>query len=179
MREATDRHLLRLRKDDLIELYNAAGLDDSPEDLTKQGLVDAIIAARDDGDDEEEEASLPPSSPRDRDGASTVYSSDNDEEDEDEDGHFAGGEETDMNPLPSPRMAGTALRRRVTYHNMSRSASRPEPKGRTMSMGLLEPPSPTPYRKAARQVESPTVFPRTRYVSCLVLRLTHADSTIQ
>ena len=169
MYEATERRLLRLRKDKLIELYNATGLDDSADDLTKQGLVGAIIAARDDGDGEE--ASLPPSSPRDRDGASSIYSSDNDEESED--GNVAGGEETDMNQVTSPRLAATALRRRVTYHNVSRSASRPQPKGRTMSMGLLEPPSPTPYRKAARQVESPTVFPRTRYVFCLVPPLYH------
>ena len=171
MYEATERHLLRLRKDELIELYNATGLDDSADDLTKQGLVGAIIAARDDGDGDGEEASLPPSSPRDRDGASSIYSSDNDEESED--GNVAGGEETDMNQVTSPRLAATALRRRVTYHNVSRSTSRPQPKGRTMSMGLLEPPSPTPYRKAARQVESPTVFPRTRYVFCLVPPLYH------
>ena len=74
--------MLRLRKDELVRLYTAAGLPDDAELLTKNEIVDCIIAARDDV------AELPPSSPGVADSASSDYSSDG--------GNVAGGEETDF-----------------------------------------------------------------------------------
>lgn len=80
--EAEPRRLLRLRKDELVRLYSAAGLPDDAELLTKNEIVDCIAAARDDI------AELPPSSPGVGDSASSDYSSDG--------GNVAGGEETDF-----------------------------------------------------------------------------------
>lgn len=113
--------LNRLRKPDLIRLYNVAGLPDDPELLTKSEITDAIVAARDDV------ASLPPSSPPGKgDGASSDYSSD--------DGNVAGDEETDVGSQLTQSGPGT-LRRRVT-HDWGKTIGRPL-KGRSLSMGHL------------------------------------------
>ncbi|KIY73225.1 hypothetical protein CYLTODRAFT_417196 [Cylindrobasidium torrendii FP15055 ss-10] len=66
---APQHRLLRLRKDNLIRLYNLGDLPDDPEHLTKTDIVTAIIEARD------EHISVPPSSPP---GGSSDYSSDDD-----------------------------------------------------------------------------------------------------
>jgi hypothetical protein len=115
--------------------------------------VDAIIATRDD----EEVASLPPSSPRDRDGNSSEYSSD--------DGNVAGGEETDINHRYF--MESNGLRRRVTVHDVGRLPSRPV-KGRTFSVGQLDPSSPTPCRKTTTGTVSLSTSPKARCVSSLL-----------
>ena len=138
-----------------------AGLLDDAESLTKQEIVDAIVAARDD----DEEASLPPSSPRDRDGGSSEYSSD--------DGNVAGGEETDAGHRDVVEPNG--LRRRVTVHDVGRLAARPT-KGRTFSLGDLE-HSPTPYRKSSRENDSSTSFPKTKYVHFLCCAAMHRADT--
>ncbi|KAI0053849.1 hypothetical protein FA95DRAFT_1480179 [Auriscalpium vulgare] len=116
--EAAPRELLRLRKSHLLELYHAAGLSDDIDALTKQDIVDCIVAARD------ELAELPPSSPPGRDGNSSDYSTD--------DGNVAGGEETDFGNRRRP--GPSALRRRVTVHELGRSPNRPL-KGRSLSLG--------------------------------------------
>lgn len=105
--EALPRQLLRLRKDELIQLYQSAGLTEDAELLTKHEIVDAIVAARD------EVAPLPPSSPPGHmDSGSSDYSSDG--------GNFAGGEETDIG-----YRLRNGLRRRATVHDMSQTSSRP------------------------------------------------------
>ncbi|THH29084.1 hypothetical protein EUX98_g5106 [Antrodiella citrinella] len=81
--EAAPRELLRQRKDQLVRLYQLAGLTEDAELLTKHEIVDSIVAARD------ELAPLPPSSPPGAmDSGSSDYSSDG--------GNVAGGEETDF-----------------------------------------------------------------------------------
>ncbi|KAG6331259.1 hypothetical protein ID866_7829 [Astraeus odoratus] len=118
--EAPPRKLLRLRKDQLVQLYNAAGLADDPESFTKPELVEAIVAARDDI------ASLPPSSPPGRpDSISSDYSSD--------DGNIAGDEETDIGAKYS---APFGLRRRATVNGVGNMGSRAL-KTRSLSMGQL------------------------------------------
>lgn len=118
---APPNQLNRLRKPDLIRLYNVAGLLDDPELLTKSEITDAIVAARDDV------ASLPPSSPPGKgDGASSDYSSD--------EGNVAGDEETDVGCQLTQSGPGT-LRRRVT-HDWGKTNARPI-KGRSLSMGHL------------------------------------------
>jgi mitogen-activated protein kinase kinase kinase 13 len=109
---------LRLRKDELVELYAAAGLTDDAEVLTKQDIVEAIVAARD------EIAELPPSSPPGRDGGdSSEYSSD--------DGNVAGDEEFGVdNNLPG-------LRRRATINGLGRTNVRP-PQNRCLSLGHIQ-----------------------------------------
>ncbi|KAI0032283.1 hypothetical protein K488DRAFT_50223 [Vararia minispora EC-137] len=159
--EAPERQLLRLRKDRLLELYHAAGLQDSPESLTKQDIVNAITSIRDD----EGFASLPPSSPRDRDGNSSEYSSD--------DGNVAGGEETDI--AHRYFMEQNGLRRRVTVHDVGRLASRPVHE-RTFSLGHLE-HSPTPYRKRIGLEESLSVSPKLSRKRTASLRSSPATST--
>ncbi|KAH0830679.1 kinase-like domain-containing protein [Lanmaoa asiatica] len=122
--EASTRQLLRLRKDELVRLYVAAGLSDDSESLTKPELVDAIISARD------EVASLPPSSSPGRgDGNYSDFSSD--------DGNIAGDEETDV---CAKYTAGSSLRRRVTVNGMSQITTRAL-KTRTLSLGQLNTPS--------------------------------------
>ncbi|KAF8559690.1 kinase-like protein [Imleria badia] len=112
--EASTRQLLRLRKDELVRLYVAAGLSDDTESLTKPELVDTIISARDDV------ASLPPSSSPGRgDGNFSDFSSD--------DGNTAGDEETDVAP---------SLRRRVTVNVISQITTRAL-KTRSLSLGQL------------------------------------------
>ncbi|EMD38101.1 hypothetical protein CERSUDRAFT_113236 [Gelatoporia subvermispora B] len=116
--EASARQLLRLRKDELLRLYTAAGLTDNADLFTKNEIVDSIIAARDDI------AELPPSSPGVADSNSSDYSSDG--------GNVAGGEETDF--------AGrfrAGLRRRATMHDLGRGDRRHMP-DRSLSMGQLE-----------------------------------------
>lgn len=118
--EASTRQLLRLRKDELMRLYVAAGLSDDTESLTKPELVDAIVSARDDV------ASLPPSSPPGRgDDNSSDFSSD--------DGNMAGGEETDVG---AKYTAASGLRRRATVNGMCQITTRAL-KTRTLSLGQL------------------------------------------
>ena len=116
--EAPPRRLLRLRKDELVRLYAAAGLTDDAELLTKPEIVDCIIAARDDV------ADLPPSSPGVADSGSSDYSSDG--------GNVAGGEETDF----SCRFRN-GVRRRATLHDIGRVTRRHLP-DRSLSMSHIE-----------------------------------------
>lgn len=110
--------LKRRRKDELLQLYTAAGLSDDAHNLTKLELAEAIIAVRDDI------VSLPPSSPPGRD-ASDCSS---------DEGNAAGGEETD---------AGTryrvppGLRRRATVHLAANQANSRFLKTRSLSLGHI------------------------------------------
>jgi mitogen-activated protein kinase kinase kinase 13 len=115
--DAPPRQLLRLRKEELVHLYNSAGLSENPEALTKQEIVDVIVAARDDF------APAPPSSPP---GVSSGYSSD--------EGNAAGDEEN--NVLPRYEVMSNGLRRRATTNYLSRPNEKPC-KGRSLSMGNL------------------------------------------
>ncbi|KAI0780459.1 hypothetical protein BD413DRAFT_463707 [Trametes elegans] len=116
--EAPPRRLLRLRKDELVRLYAAAGLTEDAELLTKPEIVDCLVAARDDV------ADLPPSSPGVGDSGSSDYSSDG--------GNVAGGEETDFaNRLKN------GLRRRATLHDLGR-ASRRHVQDRCLSMSHIQ-----------------------------------------
>lgn len=117
--EAPSRRLLRLRKDELVRLYEAAGLTEDAELLTKPEIVDCIIAARDDV------ADLPPSSPGVGDSGSSDYSSDGG-------GHVAGGEETDFG-----NRFRNGLRRRATLHDLGRSSRRHMP-DRCLSMSHIQ-----------------------------------------
>lgn len=104
--EAPPRALLRLKKDELVRLYGAAGLTEDAELLTKHDIVDCLVAARDDL------ASLPPSSPPGLpDSGSSDYSSDG--------GNVAGGEETDFGSR-----SRNGLRRRATMLEMGRHVHR-------------------------------------------------------
>ncbi|KAI8982825.1 hypothetical protein BD414DRAFT_419360 [Trametes punicea] len=116
--EAPPRRLLRLRKDELVRLYEAAGLTEDAELLTKPEIVDCIIAARDDV------ADLPPSSPGVGDSGSSDYSSDG--------GNVAGGEETDF----SNRFRN-GLRRRATLNDLGRASRRHLP-DRCLSMSHIQ-----------------------------------------
>ncbi|OSD08386.1 hypothetical protein PYCCODRAFT_1356579 [Trametes coccinea BRFM310] len=116
--EAPPRRLLRLRKDELVRLYTAAGLTEDAELLTKPEIVDCIIAARDDV------AELPPSSPGVGDSGSSDYSSDG--------GNVAGGEETDFG-----HRFRTGLRRRATLHDLGRVSRRHMP-DRCLSMSHIQ-----------------------------------------
>ncbi|KAI0063443.1 hypothetical protein BV25DRAFT_1883939 [Artomyces pyxidatus] len=136
--QAPPRQLLRLRKDHLLHLYTAAGLSDEAEVLTKQDIVDAIVAVRDDV------ADLPPSSPPGRDGNSSEYSSD--------EGNVAGGEETDIGGRH--RSGPTTLRRRVTVHDLGRAPTRPT-KGRSLSLGQIQSPSQGGGTHKKRKAEIP------------------------
>lgn len=118
--EASPRELLRLRKDDLVQLYIAAGLSDDAECLTKPEIIAAIVAARDDI------AELPPSSPPARgDENSSEYSSD--------DGNIAGDEETDIPKHP----ALNGLKRRATINDLGRANGRPNKGSRSLSLSHL------------------------------------------
>jgi hypothetical protein len=119
LNDASVKELLRLRKDALVRLYTYAGLSDDFDVLTKHDLAEAIISAREDIVD------LPPSSP------SGCTSSDGSSDD----GHFGGGEETDVNHRFRPTVMN-ALRRRVTVHNITTQPSRRA--GRTISLGQLD-----------------------------------------
>lgn len=116
--EASLGQLKRRRKDELLQLYTAAGLSDDPHNLTKLELAEAIIAVRDDI------VSLPPSSPPGRD-ASDCSS---------DEGNAAGGEETD---------AGTGyrvppgLRRRATVHLATNQTNSRFLKTRSLSLGHI------------------------------------------
>lgn len=115
--------MLRLRKDELVRLYSAAGLSEDAEYLTKSDLAESIISARDDV------ASVPPSSP------SGFTSSDGSSDD----GHFAGGEETDAGARFRPGSGSNGLRRRVTVQNMSPVVrGRPSNASRTVSLGQID-----------------------------------------
>lgn len=117
--EALPRQLLRLRKDELVRLYVAAGLLEDAELLTKHEIVDCIVAARD------ELASLPPSSPP---GVPDSNSSDCSSDC----GNMAGGEETDF----SNRLRN-GLRRHTTVQQIASSSKRPGP-DRSFSMNDME-----------------------------------------
>ncbi|KAI0672755.1 hypothetical protein C8Q78DRAFT_1021226 [Trametes maxima] len=116
--EAPSRRLLRLRKEELVRLYEAAGLTEDAELLTKPEIVDCIVAARDDV------ADLPPSSPGVADSGSSDYSSDG--------GNVAGGEETDFG-----QRARNGMRRRATLHDLGRASRRHMP-DRCLSMGNIQ-----------------------------------------
>ncbi|KAH9846082.1 hypothetical protein C2E23DRAFT_789657 [Lenzites betulinus] len=116
--EAPSRRLLRLRKDELVRLYEAAGLTEDAELLTKPEIVDCIIAARDDV------ADLPPSSPGVADSGSSDYSSDG--------GNVAGGEETDFG-----HRFRNGLRRRATLHDLGKTSRKHMP-DRCLSMSHIE-----------------------------------------
>jgi len=120
LNDASVKELLRLRKDALVRLYTCAGLSDDFDALTKYDLAEAIISARDDIVD------LPPSSP------SGCTSSDGSSDD----GHFGGGEETDVNHRFRPAVPN-GLRRRVTVHNIVALPTRSKA-GRTISLGQLD-----------------------------------------
>ena len=115
--EASRKRLLRFRKDELVQLYAAAGLSEDAELLTKPEIVDCIIAARDDV------ADLPPSSPGVASGSSD-YSSDG--------GNVAGGEETDF----ATRLRN-GMRRRATTNDLARLSRRHQP-DRSLSMSHVE-----------------------------------------
>ncbi|CAA7271468.1 unnamed protein product [Cyclocybe aegerita] len=150
---ASPKNLNRLLKARLVELYELAGLTEDPGNLKKSEIIDAIVNARDDV------ASVPPSSPPRGDGASSDYSSD--------DGHFAGDEGTDIGGPRHPSN-GSALRRRVTLHDISKTPSRPL-KSRSLSMGNLlgngEPPRSLLKRKAAETNGQSEGAPSKRKVS--------------
>ncbi|KAJ6502243.1 hypothetical protein C8R45DRAFT_975873 [Mycena sanguinolenta] len=112
---ASAKELQRLRKDHLVRLYTAAGLSDEAEALTKNEIIDYIVAARDDL------ADLPPSSPR-------GGSSDEHENDADE--------EVTHTPTPAARSRFTngGLRRRATVNESNGLITRPS-KTRSFSMG--------------------------------------------
>lgn len=136
--DAPPKQLLRLRKDELVRLYVAAGLSEDAELLTKPEIVDCLIAARDDT------VSLPPSSPGVADSNSSECSSDG--------GNIAGGEETDFG------VRSKSLRRRATVADMSRT-SRARPADRCVSMGQLDHRSGSSLKgaKTARDVFTPHV----------------------
>ena len=114
---AEQKQLNRLRKTDLISLYNLAGLPEDPETLTKPEIINAIIDARDDY------VSVPPSSLVDK---SSDYSSD--------DGNIAGDEATDAGGLDVLDAPALNLRRRATMHELGKSNNITY-KGRSLSMG--------------------------------------------
>ncbi|KAH8106898.1 hypothetical protein BXZ70DRAFT_915537 [Cristinia sonorae] len=119
LNEAGPRQLLRLRKDELVRLYQIAGLTEDAELLTKHEIVDSLVDARD------EVAPLPPSSPPGpMDSGSSDYSSDG--------GNVAGGEETDIG-----YRLRNGMRRRATVHDMSRVVTRPGQE-RHFSLGDLD-----------------------------------------
>lgn len=137
----------RLRKNDLVRLYDLAGLTENADTLTKFDIIEAIVNARDDV------VSVPPSSPLGRaDGASSEYSSD--------DGNVAGDEETDFAGLHrSPH--GSPIRRRVTLNDLGKSTTRTV-KARNMSMGHLLGRGEVPLkRKACTRSETDNAGPAT------------------
>ncbi|KAF5373913.1 hypothetical protein D9758_000770 [Tetrapyrgos nigripes] len=110
---ASSRVLKRLRKQELLRLYNLTGLTDDAEDWNKSEIADAIVNAR------EDIASLPPSSPPGREGSSD-YSSD------------------DVMPSDDEESTPRYLKRRATTNNIEHlSSSRPF-KSRSLSMGHLD-----------------------------------------
>lgn len=116
--EASLGQLKRRRKDELLQLYTAAGLSDDAHNLTKLELAEAIIAARDDI------VSLPPSSPPGRD-ASDCSS---------DEGNAAGGEETDIG---SRYRVPPGLRRRATVHLATNQANSRFLTTRSLSLGHI------------------------------------------
>lgn len=142
--EAPPKQLLRLRKDELVRLYTLAGLTEDPELLTKQEIIDCLVAARDDL------ASLPPSSPAGpTSSASSDYSSDG--------GNVAGGEETDF----GLRRTG-ALQRRVTVHDLGRTSERAGPE-RCFSLGEIDRRENIITKKSSASLKSSTQPSARRY----------------
>lgn len=134
---APPQELQRLRKNDLVRLYNAAGLSEDAESLTKPDIVTAIVSAREDDDDDDPAG--PPSSPP-RDGLSD-YSSD--------DGGNVAADEEDDDVLHEAQTSPMYLRRRATY-NADHSTSRKKPvNGRSMSMGNMLPAIIVPTRRSS------------------------------
>ena len=120
LNEAPPRQLLRLRKDELVRLYAAAGLTEDAELLTKPEIVDCIVTSRDDI------ASLPPSSPPEAGSSgSSDYSSDG--------GNVAGGEETDIGSR-----FRNGLSRRNTIHDLGRRSRRPLASDRCYSLPQVQ-----------------------------------------
>jgi mitogen-activated protein kinase kinase kinase 13 len=134
--EAPSRQLLRLRKDELVDLYTAATLAGDADVLTKQEIVDAIISSRDGV------AELPPSSRSGfGDGPSSGYSSD--------EGNAEGDEETDRAAAKSSPNLPT-LRRRATVNDSPRTITRLAP-NRSVSLGSVLPhPRSAESRRATR-----------------------------
>ncbi|KAG1754355.1 hypothetical protein EDB19DRAFT_1666020 [Suillus lakei] len=115
--EASLGQLKRRRKDELLQLYTAAGLSDDAHNLTKLELAQAIIAARDDI------VSLPPSSPgRDASDCSS------------DEGNAAGDEETDVG---TRYRVPPGLRRRATVHLTTNQADSRFLKTRSLSLGHI------------------------------------------
>ncbi|GBE81813.1 hypothetical protein SCP_0401860 [Sparassis crispa] len=141
--EADPRQLFRMRKEELVRLYIAAGLTEDAELLTKHEIVDCIVAARDDV------AELPPSSPGIGDSNSSDYSSDG--------GNVAGGEETDFGGK-----FRNGLRRRATVQDLGRSA-RSTAASRSLSLGQLE--AAPSHGKRAREPSGPSCPIRRRGTS--------------
>ncbi|KAF6763866.1 TKL/TKL-ccin protein kinase [Ephemerocybe angulata] len=135
--DSTDDYLLysapharlnRLKKGDLVRLYNQGGLPEDPELLTKAEIIEVIIDAR-------------------QDAASSDYSSD--------EGNVA-GDEDDQDVDPEVSEPPGALRRRATMLEIAKTPTRPL-KGRSMSLGtLLHPNSnhtlPSVRRKASLRI---------------------------
>lgn len=134
--EAQPRQLLRLRKDELVRLYHAAGLAGDTNALTKPDITEAIIAARDDF------VSLPPSSPPGGiDDNSSEYSSDG--------GNVAGDDSPEQNGHDLRAIAAAnALRRRVTIDHLGRVPSH-FGKGRSLSLGFLDNTLPQAHLRAS------------------------------
>ncbi|OCH88811.1 hypothetical protein OBBRIDRAFT_820005 [Obba rivulosa] len=129
--EAPPRQLLRLRKDELLRLYTAAGLTDNADLFTKTEIVDSIMAARDDI------AELPPSSPPGvGDSNSSDYSSDG--------GNVAGGEETDFGGR-----FRLGLRRRATLHDLGKLERKRVP-DRSLSMSQIDRHTTSPSSPSKR-----------------------------
>jgi hypothetical protein len=161
--EASPRQLLRLRKDELVHLYVAAGLSDDPESFTKPELVEAIVASRDDI------ASLPPSSPPGRGGGnSSDYSSD--------DGNVAGDEETDDVGTMSHALPG--LRRRATVNGMGQLTARAL-KARSLSLSQLNtyPPELSVAPKPRPDIDPAPRWAYSRVVDIISLNMFTDDET--
>lgn len=146
--EAPRRQLLRLRKDDLVRLYAAAGLTEDAELLTKPEIVDCIVDSRDDI------ASLPPSSPPEAGSSgSSDYSSDG--------GNVAGGEETDIG-----NRFRNGLARRNTIHDLGRRNRRPLPSDRCYSLPQLQ------QSERVTRVASKSIPNGPRRYGCILLLFT-------
>ncbi|KAF7363704.1 Protein kinase domain-containing protein [Mycena sanguinolenta] len=131
---ASAKELQRLRKDHLVRLYIVAGLSDEAEALTKNEIIDSIVAARDDL------ADLPPSSPR-------GGSSDEHENDADE--------EVTHSPTPAARSRFTNGARTAASQWASSPSPPPSPSHPAHASTALPTPSPAPRDAANRRACSP------------------------
>lgn len=134
---ASAKELARIRKYELIRLFNLAQLIGDADSMTKPDLVNALMSAR------EETVDFPPSSPR-------AESSDDPDL---EDGNAAGDEETDFAP-PRSRLVSDppGLRRRATVafnanqvdKSREHPRKRPNHAARSASLGYFEKTWPGP-----------------------------------